>query len=207
MVSCIMLHNIGKRYYWEICWIGDIGFAIPPHKHIASSLCFVPGHCVGKDFDIIPNYIHVHREARRDLARALPDSGSFETCPNLVPVEIGMLNLSFASWFPLNLIFRLINKFEDAVWYPLYAWCVIVALSCLPSAENGPSKYYIRLLSFELVFRPCPALTHSLTAGSILLYSLYAPIIQTHLGFTQLGINAIFIAGELGMYFTVPYSP
>ena len=47
-------------------------------------------------------------------------------------------------------------------------------------------------------------LTCSLTAGSILLYSLYAPLFQTHLGFSQLEINAIFIAGEVGMYLTVP---
>src|SRR5215471_10693551 len=50
-------------------------------------------------------------------------------------------------------------------------------------------------------------LTCSLTAGSILLYSLYAPLFQTHLGFTQLEVNAIFIAGEVGLYTTVPYSP
>lgn len=47
----------------------------------------------------------------------------------------------------------------------------------------------------------------SLCAGSILLYSLYSPQFQTHLHFTQLEINSIFIAGEIGMYLTVPYSP
>ena len=43
----------------------------------------------------------------------------------------------------------------------------------------------------------------SLCAGSLLLFSLWAPIFQDKLGFSQMQINAVSIAGALGMY--LPY--
>jgi len=42
-----------------------------------------------------------------------------------------------------------------------------------------------------------------LCAGSLLLFSLWAPIFQDKLGYSQLQINGISIAGEIGMY--IPY--
>ncbi|KAK6521729.1 putative monocarboxylate transporter mch1 [Arthrobotrys conoides] len=48
------------------------------------------------------------------------------------------------------------------------------------------------------------ALVSCLSAGSILLYSLYTPLFQHHLHYTQMQINAIAIAAELGMYLLVP---
>ena len=94
---------------------------------------------------------------------------------------------------------------EDAVWYLVQPRCLIIALPCLPSSQISPPQHRICLFSLKLV--PPLVVAHScvsLTAGSILLYSLYAPLFQTHLGFTQLEINAIFISGEIGMYLTVP---
>lgn len=44
---------------------------------------------------------------------------------------------------------------------------------------------------------------NSLCAGSLLLFSLWAPIFQDKLGFSQMQINAVSIAGALGMY--LPY--
>lgn len=43
-------------------------------------------------------------------------------------------------------------------------------------------------------------INYSLCAGSILLFSLWAPVFQQKLGYSQMQINAISIAGELGMY-------
>ncbi|KAL7266105.1 putative monocarboxylate transporter mch1 [Rhizina undulata] len=48
------------------------------------------------------------------------------------------------------------------------------------------------------------AIINCLSAGSILLYSLYAPIFQEKLGYSQMQINAVSIAGEIGMYLPVP---
>lgn len=46
---------------------------------------------------------------------------------------------------------------------------------------------------------------NSLCAGSILLFSLWAPIFQQRLGYSQMQVNAISIAGELGMYLPLVY--
>ncbi|KAK9474574.1 major facilitator superfamily domain-containing protein [Dipodascopsis tothii] len=40
--------------------------------------------------------------------------------------------------------------------------------------------------------------------GSIMLFSLYAPQFQTHLGYTQVQVNTLSILGEAGMYMTTP---
>ncbi|KAJ6264926.1 hypothetical protein Dda_1079 [Drechslerella dactyloides] len=48
------------------------------------------------------------------------------------------------------------------------------------------------------------ALISCLSAGSILLFSLYTPLFQRHLHYSQMQINAIAIAAELGMYLLVP---
>ncbi|EPS39276.1 hypothetical protein H072_6895 [Dactylellina haptotyla CBS 200.50] len=48
------------------------------------------------------------------------------------------------------------------------------------------------------------ALISCLSAGSILLYSLYTPLFQRRLHYSQMQINAIAIAAELGMYLLVP---
>lgn len=37
-------------------------------------------------------------------------------------------------------------------------------------------------------------------AGSILLFSLWAPVFQNRLGYSQTQVNFISMAGELGMY-------
>lgn len=48
------------------------------------------------------------------------------------------------------------------------------------------------------------AVLSSLCAGSITTYSLYAPRFLAHLRYTQLEVNAISIAAELGLYLPVP---
>ncbi|CAZ85835.1 unnamed protein product [Tuber melanosporum] len=48
------------------------------------------------------------------------------------------------------------------------------------------------------------ATVNCLCAGSILLFSLWAPVFQQKLGYSQMQVNAISIAGELGMYLPVP---
>ncbi|EWC45653.1 hypothetical protein DRE_05214 [Drechslerella stenobrocha 248] len=48
------------------------------------------------------------------------------------------------------------------------------------------------------------ALVSCLSAGSILLFSLYTPLFQRHIHYSQMQINAIAIAAELGMYLLVP---
>ncbi|PWW71888.1 MFS general substrate transporter [Tuber magnatum] len=48
------------------------------------------------------------------------------------------------------------------------------------------------------------AIVNCLCAGSILLFSLWAPVFQQKLGYSQMQVNAISIAGELGMYLPVP---
>lgn len=45
---------------------------------------------------------------------------------------------------------------------------------------------------------------HSLCAGSITCYSVYAPLFQRRLHYTQLRVNAISITAELAMYLPVP---
>jgi len=48
------------------------------------------------------------------------------------------------------------------------------------------------------------SMINCLSAGSILLVSLYAPIFQEKLHYSQVQVNAVSIAGELGMYLPVP---
>ncbi|KAK9448846.1 major facilitator superfamily domain-containing protein [Limtongia smithiae] len=55
-----------------------------------------------------------------------------------------------------------------------------------------------RLLTFGSALLSC------LCAGSIMLFALYAPQFQTHLGYTQVQVNVLSILGEAGMYLTTP---
>jgi MFS family permease len=48
------------------------------------------------------------------------------------------------------------------------------------------------------------ALTNCLFAGSVLIFSLYAPLFNTVLHYRQMQINAVSVATELGMYIPVP---
>ncbi|RPB08694.1 MFS general substrate transporter [Morchella conica CCBAS932] len=48
------------------------------------------------------------------------------------------------------------------------------------------------------------SIVNCLCAGSILLFSLWAPIFQHRLGYSQTQVNFISMAGELGMYLPVP---
>ncbi|KAF2149116.1 MFS monocarboxylic acid transporter-like protein [Myriangium duriaei CBS 260.36] len=50
------------------------------------------------------------------------------------------------------------------------------------------------------------ALINCLCAGSITAFSLYAPLLQRRLHYSQLRVNTISIAAELGMYLPVPLS-
>src|SRR4051794_26656963 len=45
---------------------------------------------------------------------------------------------------------------------------------------------------------------YSLCAGSITCYSVYAPLFQRRLHYSQLSVNAISITAELAMYLPVP---
>ena len=44
-----------------------------------------------------------------------------------------------------------------------------------------------------------------LVAGTIAVFALYAPQLQSHLHYTSLQVNAIGIAAQLGLYLTVPF--
>jgi MFS family permease len=48
------------------------------------------------------------------------------------------------------------------------------------------------------------AIINCLCAGSITAYSLYAPLFQKRLGYTQLQVNGVSITAELAMYLPVP---
>jgi MFS family permease len=48
------------------------------------------------------------------------------------------------------------------------------------------------------------ALLNCLWAGSVLIFSLYAPLFNEKLGYRQMQINAVSVATELGMYLPVP---
>jgi MFS family permease len=48
------------------------------------------------------------------------------------------------------------------------------------------------------------AIVNCLCAGSITAYSLYAPLFQKRLGYTQLQVNGVSITAELAMYLPVP---
>ena len=96
---------------------------------------------------------------------------------------------------------------------PLQPRCLSASRVCIPSqtdysADNSLLMFPSKLVPLSPSAVSFPSLADgSLCAGSILLYSLYSPQFQTHLNFTQLEINSIFIAGEIGMYLTVPYVP
>lgn len=64
-------------------------------------------------------------------------------------------------------------------------------------------NWYALFHSFDIVSRARAHRYFSLCAGSLLLFSLWAPIFQDKLGFSQMQINAVSIAGALGMY--IPY--
>src|SRR5579862_8469788 len=78
-----------------------------------------------------------------------------------------------------------------------FSCCLLNWYSLIPFADH------VSVPDCLLVVR-CSYVDDSLCAGSILLYALYSPQFQTRLEFTQLEINGIFIAGEIGMYLTVP---
>ena len=48
------------------------------------------------------------------------------------------------------------------------------------------------------------AILNCLWAGSVLIFSLYAPLFNEHLGYRQMQINAVSVATELGMYLPGP---
>lgn len=59
-------------------------------------------------------------------------------------------------------------------------------------------KQVVRYVAF------CWALVNTLCAGSITAYSLYAPLFQKKLHYTQLQVNGVSITAELAMYLPVP---
>ncbi|KAK9318034.1 major facilitator superfamily domain-containing protein [Lipomyces starkeyi] len=48
------------------------------------------------------------------------------------------------------------------------------------------------------------ALLSCICAGSIMIFSLYAPQFQTHMGYSQVQVNLLSVLGEAGMYLTTP---
>ena len=61
------------------------------------------------------------------------------------------------------------------------------------------SKAFCKWLSFFA------SLLNVLVAGTIATFALYAPQLQSHLGYTSLQVNSIGIAAQLGLYLTVPF--
>ncbi|KAF2216938.1 hypothetical protein CERZMDRAFT_119684 [Cercospora zeae-maydis SCOH1-5] len=68
----------------------------------------------------------------------------------------------------------------------------------MPSSTPRPSSRLWRYGSFAW------ALLNTLSAGSITAFSLYAPLLQRHLGYSQLQVNGISITAEIAMYLPVP---
>ncbi|KAK6362197.1 putative monocarboxylate transporter mch1 [Orbilia blumenaviensis] len=81
--------------------------------------------------------------------------------------------------------------------------------SITPSPPSPPPSEILsirrrRRLKWHRYSAGACALVSCLSAGSILLYSLYTPLFQHHLRYSQMQINTIAIAAELGMYLMVP---
>ncbi|KAI5804121.1 putative transporter MCH1 [Peziza echinospora] len=70
--------------------------------------------------------------------------------------------------------------------------------SLLLGEVERAARKRIQVISF------CSAILNCVCAGSLILFSIWAPIFQEKLRFTQMQINAVSIAGELGMYLPVP---
>lgn len=68
------------------------------------------------------------------------------------------------------------------------------------STGNSPSTLLPRAAFVSLA----TALNNCLWAGSVLIFSLYAPQFNEKLGYRQMQINAVSVATELGMYLPVP---
>lgn len=81
---------------------------------------------------------------------------------------------------------------EDAV------YCFLVCNTELVCSLWASASYFPEFKLTAMLFG-----LDSLCAGSLLLFSMWAPIFQDSLGFSQMQINAVSIAGALGMY--LPY--
>ncbi|KAF9696191.1 hypothetical protein EKO04_005835 [Ascochyta lentis] len=73
-----------------------------------------------------------------------------------------------------------------------------VAEGVMERDRDRLQRLAVRWLSFAW------AIVNCLCAGSITAYSLYAPLFQRRLHYTQLQVNAVSIVAELGMYLPVP---
>lgn len=73
-----------------------------------------------------------------------------------------------------------------------------VASGIVENERSAMRREVTRYLSFIWALLMC------LCAGSITSYSLYAPLFQKHLNYSQLQVNGVSITAELGMYLPVP---
>lgn len=73
-----------------------------------------------------------------------------------------------------------------------------VAEGVMDKDRSRLTREVIRYLSFAW------AIVNCLCAGSITAYSLYAPLFQKRLGYSQLQVNGVSITAELAMYLPVP---
>ncbi|KAF1931000.1 MFS general substrate transporter [Didymella exigua CBS 183.55] len=73
-----------------------------------------------------------------------------------------------------------------------------VAEGVMERDRDRLQRLAVRWLSFAWAVVSC------LCAGSITAYSLYAPLFQSRLHYTQLQVNLVSIVAELGMYLPVP---
>ncbi|KAK9370066.1 major facilitator superfamily domain-containing protein [Lipomyces kononenkoae] len=77
--------------------------------------------------------------------------------------------------------------------------------------EDAPLERHIddyglpyRSVKTKKVITYASALLSCICAGSIMIFALYAPQFQTHLGYSQVQVNLLSILGEAGMYLTTP---
>ncbi|KAK9254316.1 major facilitator superfamily domain-containing protein [Lipomyces tetrasporus] len=70
--------------------------------------------------------------------------------------------------------------------------------------DTGYSKASARRTKMQKGITYASALLSCICAGSIMIFALYAPQFQTHMGYSQVQVNLLSILGEAGMYLTTP---
>ncbi|KAK9244277.1 major facilitator superfamily domain-containing protein [Lipomyces tetrasporus] len=70
--------------------------------------------------------------------------------------------------------------------------------------DTGYSRASARRTKMQKGITYASALLSCICAGSIMIFALYAPQFQTHMGYSQVQVNLLSILGEAGMYLTTP---
>lgn len=81
---------------------------------------------------------------------------------------------------------------------------VRVSLRALPATLRTTRQVIMRTSALTKWVSFGAAILNCLVAGTLAVFALYAPQIQSHLHYTSLQVNTIGIACQLGLYLTVP---